>query len=455
MSALAKHTLKRIKEKNVDLNAVVSYVDPVAYVASGKLEEWTVALKDNFNMKDTLTTASCRLLSNHVSIYDAHAVSLLKEASALIVAKTSLDELGMGGTNLSALTGPVSNPYDKERISGGSSGGSAALVGAGLVRLAMGSDTGDSVRKPASYCGIVGVKPTYGRISRYGVIPYASSLDHVGYFTQNIEDAAVALEVLAGRDDKDMTSSFEPVSEYSKLLDMNLHGKRIGILQDVIDTVADQEVLDLFDEFKKTLESRGAILVEKHIDRNLLKAILPVYFVISNCEAVANHANLDGVRFGQSLDGESLEEVMTRTRSNGFSTMIKKRFLFGAYGLDDANQDQVFNKAKRIRRMLVDAYSAAISDVDVMVTMAASTGAPLMSGANIDELSDQNLIAENHMILNNFSGYPSLTQPLGKVNGLPIGLNVSAKPFEEAILFAYAKQFESVIGWESDFKYEV
>ncbi|AMC92646.1 aspartyl-tRNA amidotransferase [Erysipelothrix larvae] len=452
---MSEAVISKIKEHDASLNAVVSYIDNFEPLPTGPLKGWSVALKDNFNMKGTLTTASCNLLSNYTSIYDSHVVQLLKLSGADLVVKTSMDELGMGGTNLSALTGPVHNPYDYDRISGGSSGGSAALAGKHLVRLALGSDTGDSVRKPAAYCGTIGVKPTYGRISRYGVIPYASSLDHVGYFVNTIEDAAQTLEVLAGRDDRDMTSSFESVPEYSKLLDMDLQGKRIGIFKDVMDAITDPQALALFESFKKDLEEKGAILIEKHMSRELLVTILPVYYTISTCEAVANHANLDGLRFGLTQEGDSLEALMTNTRTNGFSTNIKKRFIFGAFGLDDANQEEIFNKAKRIRRLIVDAYSAMISDVDVMVCLATSTVAPLISGSEVDELSDQNLIAENHMIINNFTGFPSLTQPIGKVDGMPFGINVSAKAFDEQTLFAYAHQFESIIGWEGDFKDEL
>lgn len=438
---------KDLKSLNTSLNAIVSYVD-MEPLAAGPLANWEVAIKDNFNLKGTLTTASCRLLENHRSIYTATAVDALIKSGANIVAKTSMDELGMGGTNLTAATGPVFNPYDASRISGGSSGGSAALIAAQGVRLAMGTDTGDSIRKPAAFCGVVGVKPSYGRISRYGVIPYASSLDHVGYFTHNVADAALALEVLAGRDDKDMTSSFEPVEAYSNLLDMDLEGKRIGIFQSVQETIQDPLMLEAFNACVQKLQDKGAIVVEKTMDKELLRLILPVYRVISNAEAVANHANLDGVRYGKSVDGETLEAIMTNTRSQGFSTMIKGRFIYGSYALDDDNQELVFNKAKRVRRILVDKYKAMMEDVDIMLALASSQIAPKVEGSNIDEASDQNLIAENHMVINNFSGYPSMTLPLTLVEGMPIGINITAKPFEESTMFAYAQQMETLIDWK-------
>lgn len=450
MSKSIDEIIGNLKKENERLNAIVSFVDPNE-VTDGLISGWDIALKDNINMKDTLTTASCKLLSNHKSIYNAHVVDRLLDEGAVIVAKTSMDELGMGGTNLSAITGPVYNPYDITRISGGSSGGSAALVGAKAVRAALGSDTGDSVRKPAAYCGAVGVKPTYGRISRYGVIPYASSLDHVGYFTQNVADAACLLEVLAGRDDRDMTSSMEPVVSYSKLLDMDLEGKRIGIFKTVEDAIENEAVKATFVQFKEKLEAQGAILVEKTIEKTLMRTMLPVYSVISNSEAVANHANLEGVRFGLSQEGDSLEEIMKNTRTNGFSSLIKRRFIFGAFALDDANQKEVFDQAKKVRRLLVNAYASCFEDVDIMVTLASGTVAPKVENQLMDELSDAYLIGENHMVINNFSGYPSMTLPLDLVDGLPVGINISTQPFTEAKMFAYGQAFESLINWKGAF----
>lgn len=450
MSKSIDEIIGNFKKENERLNAIVSFVDPNE-VTDGLISGWDIALKDNINMKDTLTTASCKLLSNHKSIYNAHVVDRLLDEGAVIVAKTSMDELGMGGTNLSAITGPVYNPYDITRISGGSSGGSAALVGAKAVRAALGSDTGDSVRKPAAYCGAVGVKPTYGRISRYGVIPYASSLDHVGYFTQNVADAACLLEVLAGRDDRDMTSSMEPVVSYSKLLDMDLEGKRIGIFKTVEDAIENEAIKASFVQFKEKLEAQGAILVEKSIEKTLMRTMLPVYSVISNSEAVANHANLDGVRFGLSQEGDSLEEIMKNTRTNGFSSLIKRRFIFGAFALDDANQKEVFDQAKKVRRLLVNAYASCFEDVDIMVTLASGTVAPKVENQLMDELSDAYLIGENHMVINNFSGYPSMTLPLDLVDGLPVGINISTQPFTEAKMFAYGQAFESLINWKGAF----
>lgn len=430
---------------NNDYNAIVSEVN-FRNDKQGVLSGWNIALKDNFNMLDTLTTASCKLLENHVSIYSATAVSKLLDAGVNVLAKTSMDELGMGGSNRSAYTGPVLNPHDLSRITGGSSGGSAALVASNQVRMAMGSDTGDSVRRPAAFCGIVGVKPTYGRISRYGVVAFASSLDHVAYFTNNVADAALTLEVLAGRDDRDMTSSFDAVDPYASLLELDLKGKRIGIFKTVHDTMDQNTITPSLDHVIELLESKGAVLVEKTMDLNLLRAVLPTYSIISNAESLANNASLDGVRFGVQEPGDTLEEIMMNTRGKGFSTSIKKRFIYGAYALDDINQKEIFNRAKKVRRLIVDAYADLFNDVDLILAMASGIIAPKLADTDVSSTDDKWVIGESHMAIQNFSGFPSMTIPVGLHEEMPLGINISAKPFDEKTMFAFASQLEALLG---------
>lgn len=436
--------------KDNPYNAIVSEVNHEVKKGDLPLSGWTVALKDNINMKDTLTTASSAILSNYKSVYDATVVQKLKDAGAEIVVKTSMDELGMGGTNRNALTGPVSNPYDETRISGGSSGGSAALSGARLVRLAMGTDTGDSIRKPASYCGSVGLKPSYGRISRYGVVPYAASLDHVGFFTENVADAALALEVLSGKDPLDMTS-LDVNEKYSQDLNVDLKGKRIGIFKNVVDLIENESIKDALNKLLKDLKHQGAIIVEKEMDQDLIKTMLGVYLAIANGEAVTHHAAYDGVRYGNSKEGASLEEIMINTRSAGFSTFVKERLIYGQYAIEKLHHEKVFLKAKKVRRLLVEAYTDMLSDVDVILAPATPSVAPKIDQASFVVTSDMYLVAENHMVLQNFSGTPSLTLPLGKEDGLPFGLNISANYKEDHLLLKYAKEIESLINWKGDF----
>ena len=279
--------LEKAKKLQPELNDVITFVDPQEQLdnlpETGLMRGVPIALKDNVCTKGILTTAASNILKNYVPVYDAEIVTKLKNAGAVCIAKSSMDELAMGGTNLTANIGPAHNPYDVTRITGGSSGGSAALVASGVVPMAIGSDTGDSVRKPASYCGVVGVKPTYGRISRYGVIPYASSLDHVGYFTRSIEDACISLEVLAGRDDRDMTSSNREVPKYSALLNSDMHGKKIAILSNVVDSIKNKETMKLFNDLMEELRKRGAVVEEYTFDEALMRAILPTYYLIANC----------------------------------------------------------------------------------------------------------------------------------------------------------------------------
>lgn len=443
--------IDKIKEANKRLNAVVSYVEHDVVSGDLPLSGWSVALKDNFNMSGTITTASSNLLSNYKSIYNATTVDKLIEAGSQILVKTSMDELGMGGTNRNAATGPVLNPYCEGCISGGSSGGSASLAGANLVRLSMGSDTGDSIRKPASYCGVVGIKPSYGRISRYGVIPYAASLDHVGYFTQNVKDAAIALEVLAGYDANDMTSIDAPVEKYSELLDLDLKGKRMGVFKNVVDAIDNADTLNSFNNLLTALESKGAEIVYKEMQSDLAKTMLPTYVVIANVEASTHHASLDGVRFGKAVEGKSLEELMIQTRSQGFSSLVKERLIYGQYALEGDHKITVYQKAKKVRRLLVDAYKEMLSDVDVMLAPATPQGAPSVDDLSFDIESDKFLIGDNHMVINNFTGYPSMTLPMAKVGGLPVGVNVSTKYLEEAKLFSYANAFEAILDWKGDF----
>ncbi len=449
----AKDALAKAKALQPALNAVVTFYEDTkqqADAADAKAEDLLrgvpIALKDNVSTKDVRTTASSRILDNYVPVYDAAITEKLRDAGAIFIAKASMDELGMGGTNLNAYTGKVNNPWDVTRISGGSSGGSAALVASGVVPIAIGTDTGDSVRKPAAYCGVIGMKPTYGRISRYGIIPYASSLDHVGFFTRCVEDAAVTLQVLAGRDDRDLTSSFEPVLDYSNHLDDRIEGKRIAILDNVQNAVKDEESLKQFDTLMKSLRDKGAVVEHITLRNDLMQALLPTYSILANAEATANHSNLDGIRFGMREPGASVEEVMINSRTKGFSPAVRKRFVTGSYSLFVENQDRLFRKAQKVRRLIVQELEKALQNYDAVIACAAGSIAPHAEDTSEEKLSQTYLVAENHMLLGNFSGYPSITVPLGFVEGMPIGVSLTAKPFEEQQLLNIAAAIEKETG---------
>ena len=441
---------KKAHEAHEKLNAVVTFIDPAEQISNlneykdGLMYGIPVALKDNVNTKGIRTTASSRILDNYVPVYDATIVKKLREAGAVFVAKTSMDELAMGGTNLTAATGPVLNPYDTTCISGGSSGGSAVLVAEGVVPMAIGTDTGDSIRKPASYCNIVGFKPTYGRISRYGIIPYSSSLDHVGTFTRTVKDAALALEVLAGRDDLDMTSSNLPVEHYLDAVKGDVAGKKIAIIKNIIDAIDNQETLKCFENVVNGLKAKGAIVEEVEMNQQLLRAVLPTYFLIANCEATANHSNLDGIRFGNRKEADSSEEIMMKTRTEGLCAYVRKRFVIGSYGLFVENQERLFRQAQRVRRLICEDVDRVLNEYDAFIAPASANGAPKVDAPAADQMSDAYLVAENHMALGNFTGYPSITVPMGMTKGMPVGVNLTGRAFEEGELLNIAQAIEDL-----------
>jgi len=433
------------------INAVVTFVKPeeqLQAVSKGKMYKVPVFLKDNVNTKGIKTTASSKILENYVPVYNATIVDKLKAAGAIILGKSSMDELAMGGTNTTSATGPVYNPYDQSRLAGGSSGGSCALVAAGIVPFAIGSDTGDSIRKPAAYCGVVGVKPTYGRISRYGIIPYASSLDHVGFFTRSIQDACVGLEVLSGRDDKDMTSSYRPTEAYLSNLNADMTNKKVLVFKNVVDAIKVPETKKAFDHICDELKKQNAIVTEVSFDEDLMRALLPTYYIIANCEATANHSNLDGIRFGSRIEGDDMEDTMIKTRTAGFGSLIRKRFVIGSYGLFNENQERLLKQAQRVRRLIVEAFAKALEDADVIIAPASADVAPLLDDKARDQLSNDYLIAENYMNIANFSGYPSMTVPMALKDGLPLGLNITAKAWDEQTMFNVGLAIEKITGFK-------
>lgn len=450
VEAKVAEALEKAHKSHELYNDVVTFIDPKAQFAdmpkTGKMLGVPIALKDNVCTKGIRTTACSNILNDYEPIYDATIVKKLAAAGAISICKTNMDELAMGGTNLTSNIGACLNPWDTSRMSGGSSGGSAVIVASGAVDFAIGSDTGDSVRKPASYCGVVGVKPTYGRISRYGIIPYSSSLDHVGYFTRTIEDAAVALEVLAGRDDLDMTSSDRPIEAYSQQLNSELKGKKIAVFKNVYDGLTNPDTKALFAKLIANLTAKGAIVEEVSFDEKLLKAILPAYYLIANCEATANHSNLDGIRFGVRKPGKDVEEIMINSRTAGFGSLIRKRFVIGSYGLFVENQEKLFRQAQRVRRLIVDEVKRCLDEYDCLLAPASNDIAPKLDDHARDELSDEYLIVENHMIIGNFTGYPSMTVPMGMIDGCPIGVNLTCKAFAEQTMFDIGAGIEEITG---------
>lgn len=406
-----------------------------------------VVIKDNYSTKDIPTTGSSNILNGYTPIFSSEVVSRLEKEGAIVVAKSTMDELAMGGSGTTGHLGTTYNPWDKSKthLIGGSSCGSAASVAAGIVPFSIGSDTGDSVRKPASYSCLVGFKPSWGRISRFGLFPFATSLDHVAYFTRNVEDSAIVLNVLAGRDDKDFSSSFKPVEDYCSKLNEPIKGKKIAVIKEIVESISNVAIKEAFNKNIAALKELGAIVEPVSIDSKLLKAIYPTYIIISCAESTSNNANLDGVKFGPREPGESFEEIMTNTRTKGFSRLIKRRFVIGGYSLLKENQEELFVRAQKCRRLIVNAFNKVFEEYDAIYCPAAPGVAPLISG-NSDLLSNEYLIADNYMAFGNMGGFPSITLPLGFDQELPFGGNLTGKSFKESELLSIASVIEKCTG---------
>ena len=402
-------------------------------------------IKDNFSTKGIETTAGSNILNGYIPLYDATVYDKLLKAKAILIGKTTLDELAMGGTGMTGHKGYQYNPFDpsKTRQIGGSSSGSAAAVSSGMVPFSLGSDTGDSVRKPASYAGLVGFKPTWGRISRFGLFPFAPSLDHVAYFTRSVEDAAVLTNVLSGEDGNDATSSKQPLPVYQ--FSKTIKGKKIAVIQEVMDSIQNPLIKERFQQTLQALKQAGAQVDFVHYPLPLLQAIYPTYMTISCAEATSNNANLDGLKFGPGYQGKTYQDVMMQARTEGFSELIKRRFVIGSFVLMKENQQDLFLRAQRVRRMMVEALEKIYRAYDVIYLPAAPTIAPKFTDSS-DRLSSQYLIADSHLALGNFAGLPSVTIPLGFEQGMPFGGNIMGRAFEESTTLEVAYVIEQFTG---------
>lgn len=405
--------------------------------------------KDNFSTKGILTTASSNVLKDYVPVFDATVIEKLKAAKSVLIGKTTLDELAMGGTGMTGHRGYTFNPYDPTHtyMIGGSSCGSAAAMSAGIIPFALGSDTGDSVRKPASFGGLVGFKPTWGRISRYGLFPFAPSLDHVGFFTRSVKDAAYALTLLSGRDEKDSTSSFREKENYAETMKGTTDGLRVCVLSPVLNSVESETVKKDFCKSVEALKKCGVSVDFIDFDEKLLNAIYPTYLVISCAEATSNNANLDGIKFGPRIGGEkTYTEVMMKARTEGFSELIKRRFVIGSYSLFKDNQNELFVRAQKSRRMIVDRINDLLKAYDAIYLPCVSEARSPFVGGIGDKMSATYLIAENHMAIGNFAGLPSISLPIGLDDGFPFAGNLTGRAFDEKTVLKLASCIERETG---------
>ena len=413
------------------------------------------ALKDNISTKGILTTASSNILKDYIPLYDATVYKKLMEAGAVLMGKTVLDELAMGGTGTTGHTGVVRNPWNEKRMIGGSSAGSAAAVALGIVPFALGSDTGDSIRKPAAYGGVVGYKPTYGRISRYGLFAFASSLDHMGLFARSVKDVSYVMDIIKGHDDKDMTSLPDEDISYVDNLDNDVKGKKLFYIKEAVEIDNDSEELKLIlDNFYKAIDEckkLGMEVVEVSFRKDLLEAIYPSYMCISCAEATSNNSNLTGIPFGYRVEGNNVNEIMMKTRTEGFSELIKRRFVLGSYVLQKENQEKLFLNACRIRRLIVDNMNELFKEYDALIMPSAGDIAPLFGNVS-DKLSDEYLILGNHLAIGNFGGFPSISIPSGFVNDMPVSVNITGRAKEDYLVLNIASKLEEALGFKGQVK---
>lgn len=458
---LFKEAIDKANKYQEEYNSFVTIIDEYNKEESDSLINGIpYALKDNFSTKGILSTSSSNILKDYVPVYDATVYRKLKQAGGVLVGKTVLDELAMGGTGTTAHTGIVKNPWDKTRQIGGSSAGSAASVALGIVPFSIGSDTGDSIRKPAAFGGVVGFKPTYGRISRYGLFAFASSLDHVGCFARCVKDAAIVTDIIKGKDERDMTSLPDEDIKYTDMIENDIKGKKLFYIKEVADLDmykdAGEETLEVLKNFKETIEkckSIGFEVEEVSIDEKILKAIYPSYMTISCAEATSNNSNLTGIPFGPRGEGDNINDIMFDARTKGFSELIKRRFILGSYILQKENQERLFKNAQRLRRLIVDKMNELYESYDAMILPASGGIAPKFDDS-IDRMSDRYLILENHMAIANFGGFPSITIPNGIVNDMPVGLNITGPQFKDGETLNIAHKIEDVLGYKGLIKEE-
>ncbi len=447
-----ERALEKIEE-NKDLNAFTQVFGDEARLQAQELDEKIargeqvgplagiiVAVKDNINIKGKPTTCASKILENFIAPFDATVIARLREADAIFIGKTNMDEFAMGSSSENSVFGAVKNPLDPKRVAGGSSGGSAVAVRIGACHVALGSETGGSIRQPASFTGLVGVKPTYGRVSRYGLVAYASSLDQIGVFAANSADAALLLQHMAGLDEHDSTSSPTPVPPYADLLSKEIKGMRIGLpnayFADGLDAAIKQRILAVCE----ALEKQGAQI--ETFDLPLTKYAVATYYIIATAEASSNLARYDGVRYGfRAGEVSDLADMYEKTRSEGFGAEVKRRILLGTYVLSAGYYDAYYKKAMQVRRLIQQELLKAFETYDAIVTPTTPTPA-FGLGEKIDDPLTMYLM-DIYTVTANLAGICAMNVPVGAhPDGLPIGLQIMARPFDEEVLFRLGTTIE-------------
>lgn len=452
---LTAHYLQRIEKADGKLNSFISVTAEQALKqaevadnaraagTAGTLAGIPLALKDIFCTRDVKTSCGSKMLDSFIAPYNATVVEKLNAAGTISLGKTNMDEFAMGSSNENSYYGPAKNPWDLNAVPGGSSGGSAAAVAAGLVPAAMGTDTGGSIRQPAAFCGITGLKPTYGRVSRFGIIAYASSLDQAGPMARSAEDCAHLLGVIAGHDGRDSTSVTRGVPDYVESLNAPLSGLKIGLPKEYFGDGLDPDVEKAVREAVKVYESLGATVREVSLPHT--HYAIPAYYVIAPAEASSNLSRYDGVRFGHRCDNPSdLIDLYTRSRAEGFGEEVKRRILIGTHTLSEGFFDAYYTKAQKVRRLIRQDFLDAFEDVDVLMGPASPTPA-FDLGAKKDPVSMY--LQDIYTIAVNLAGIPGISVPAGFSNGRPVGLQILGTHFAEAQLLNVAHQFQQATDW--------
>jgi aspartyl-tRNA(Asn)/glutamyl-tRNA(Gln) amidotransferase subunit A len=452
-SEVCRDALDRIERDNGQLNAYITInresalrqaaamdADIQEVIRRKSLAGVPVAVKDNMLIAGVRTTCGSRILGNYVPPYTATAVKKLEEAGAIIIGKTNLDEFAMGSSTENSAFGPVRHPLDQEFVPGGSSGGSAVAVSAGHTPIALGSDTGGSIRQPASFCGVVGLKPTYGRVSRYGLVAFASSLDQIGPFANNVNDAARALQVISGHDRHDSTSANLAVPDYLSALDGDIKGLRVGAPPECFGAGLDPEVKENVEGAIRKLANGGAEIVEVSLPH--MKYVIAVYYIIATAEASSNLARYDGVRYGfRAEEARTLAEMYRKTRDEGFGDEVKRRIMLGTFVLSSGYYDAYYEKAQRVRSMLANDFAEAFKKCDVIATPTAPTPAFKIGEKSNDPLAMY--LSDIYTVTVNLAGVPAISVPCGQSSaGLPIGLQLIGNHFDEARLLNAAYAYE-------------
>jgi len=405
-----------------------------------------ISLKDNMNLKGFKTTCSSKILENFTSPYTSTAVQKCLDAGLIPIGKANMDEFAMGSSTENSAFKKTSNPWKLDAAPGGSSGGSAASVASHTVPLSLGSDTGGSIRQPASFCGIVGTKPTYGRVSRYGLVAFASSLDQIGPFTRSVEDSAALLQIISGYDPSDSTSLNIPVPDYSALLNKDISGLKIGLPKQLIDDITEPGVAESFHSALDQLRHAGAVV--DTVDMSSFDHGLATYYILAPAEASANLSRFDGVRYGyRNMDAENLRDMFKKSRGEGFGPEVKRRIIIGTYVLSSGYYDAYYLKAQKVRTIVRQDFDKAFSDFDVLLSPTAPTTA-----FNLGSVKDPLTMYKSDVatIPVNLAGLPGMSIPCGYSNGLPVGLQIIAPSFKEDVMFQVGHAYQQLTSFHQD-----